>query len=243
MRRLHLSLLLMLAAAASLAEARVFSRWGAGSSALDTLTAMGGRLAYRSRVEFNGGEGDLSVIGLDRPLPEAVRELRQAWKTDALTATDGGLVCGTVQTGGRVLRVVLTDPLGDGHTLAFVVEQTQAEFRDSAQPGAAGPANGLPTYPGSVLTFHSRNLDTGASLDISTTSATPSEVRGVLDAQLVSSGWAPLLVPPASSGASAGGGAMRVYQRDRELCFLLVNDKPGTAGATITLLHKRLGMK
>ncbi|MCE9614533.1 MAG: hypothetical protein K8T26_09670 [Lentisphaerae bacterium] len=221
-------------------HARVFSRWNSRGDTAATFAALGGHLIFESRITLNGGSGDLQVFDLDRALTDLTPDLRRLMAADALGDGAGGLACATLQDDAQVLRLVLTQPDPFGHTVAFVLRQSPAEFARSSDTASVPSPAGLPRHPGATPRFYAEDQNTKTRFSLADAATPADDLRAYYAGQLAGSGWQPLTPPPGPGVASTG---LQVFAKGEELCFVLVAESPATGGATITLLHKRLGMK
>ncbi len=231
-------------------QARVFTRSPSAADVATLFESLGGRLIYESRVRVNDGDGDLAIFGLDTPLEPLLASLRQSLNTDTLAAA-GNLATGLIVRDDAILRLVITQPDPQGQIVAFTIRQTPAEYQRSAIPPTARVLAGLQPYPGSSPHFIAEDAHTGAAFAVSTASAAPADIREYYSTELRGSGWQPLLPsPPREGGAprrrpppASSPDRLLAFSKGDDLCFLLVTTAPDSAESTITLLHKRPGMK
>ncbi len=221
--------MLLLAAAVTSVQARVFSQRTAGDDVPGFLEQLGGRTAYRAPVRINGEDAQLQVIGFDDPNDARTAEIRAALKlTPAATGTDALY---TIAGPDRVTRLLLLRPGGGTQTLAVVIEQSADAFRRRDGGRAARPLP-LPVYPGSTPGLQAENADTGLVFGTFNALATaPEQVVAFYHAALAGDGWQPMFPDADASGAG-------VYLRRDAICFVLAS--PSAGGSHISLLHKSL---
>ncbi len=223
--------LLLLVAAATVSQARVFSRRGAGDDVPAFLEQLGEQTAYRAPVRINGQNARLQVIGFDDPNNMRTSEIRAALKLPP--AASGGDALYTISGTDRVTRLLLLRPGGGAQTLAMVIEQSADAFRRS-RDGGGNPSRALPlpVYPGSTRGLQAENADTGLVFGTFTApAAAPEQVTAFYHSALAAAGWQPMFPDADPSGA-------RLYLRRDALCFVLAS--PASGGSHISLLHKSL---
>ncbi|MDA0577921.1 MAG: hypothetical protein O3B24_07475, partial [Verrucomicrobia bacterium] len=137
------------------------------------------------------------------------------------------------------LRLVVVQPDPAGPTVAFTIRQSAADYAQSQQPPEPRPIAGAAPYPDSVGTFFATDSQAGAAFAVTRADAAADDIQRFFHAELRAAGWRPLIVNRSAAQASR----LAAYARGPELCFLLVTDSPPDRAATITLLHKRAGMK
>lgn len=225
-----LAILLLLAAAVTAVQARVFSRRVAGDDVPAFLEQLGGQTAYRAPVRINGESARLQVIGFDDPNHTRVAEIRAALKLAAPASGADALY--TIAGADRVTRLLLLRPDGGAQTLALVIEQSADAFRRRrAGHGSTSRVLPLPVYPGSTPGLLAENEDTGVVFGTFTAPAAPEQVAAFYHAALAAAGWQPMFADADPSGA-------RFYLRRNAICFVLAT--PASSGSHISLLHKSL---
>lgn len=217
-------------------EARVFLRWGAGTSLKRALEGCGGRKVYETRVSFNGREGHFALYGFEGPRGfEVVAELSRRLPSMVWEWLGTTLALGWVpEDGGRTARVLIAS-LEEGRTLVyfFTPDREGSRTVGGASPGGISVA-GLIPFPGSRSEVVADDRNRGVSLWIHRAPADAGVVRGYYLQQLSETGW--LLQPPTERPS----GSVAVLTRGSELCCLAV----GGSGerdreVRITVLHKR----
>ncbi len=225
-----LAMLMLLVAAVTAVQARVFTQRVASDDVPGFLEQLGGRTAYRAPVRINGEDARLLVIGFDDPNDARAAEIRAALKLAPSTGGTDALY--TIAGADRVTRLMLLRPGGIGQTLALVIEQTADAFRRSRDGGGiAAQALPLPVYPGSTPGLQAENADTGMTFGTFSAPAAPEQVTAFYHAALAAAGWEPMFPDADPSGA-------RLYLRRDGLFFVLA--APAAAGSHISLLHKSL---
>jgi len=231
-------LALFMAIALYPAEARVFSRWRAGTDAAMLMRVVDGRLLYESPVTLNGTRGELAVYGVDQPLDALQADLRRLLPGAVWEGGDT-LAFGTLHDEDATLRVLLTQPQPLGPSMVFALRQEQGEDRSDAPPPLP-PIPGLSIPAGATIHFVAQDLHAGSSLVILHRDAPPSDSRATVHRSLAAGGWAPIMPP--ESGPSPDG--LAFYGRGDDILMLAVSaSASGGTASTITVLHKRPGMK
>ncbi len=231
-------LALMMAVALFPAEARVFSRWRTGADAAMLMRPVDGRLLYETPVTLNGTRGELSVYGVDLPLDTLQAELRQLLPGAVWEGGDS-LAFGTFRDQDAVLRVLLTQPQPLGPSMVFALRQAPGDDR-ADRPPPLPPIPGLSIPAGATLHFVAQDLQSRSSLIILHSDAPPGDSRATVHRSLAAGGWAPIVQP--ASGPSPDG--LAFYGRGDDILMLAVSAHTSTgAASTITVLHKRPGMK
>ncbi|MDD4872564.1 MAG: hypothetical protein PHR77_18595 [Kiritimatiellae bacterium] len=229
----------ILCAGAILCHGRVFERSGTVLDSTKALLMSGGTLAYESSVTINSGKGDLAVVGFNKSITQLVSELSHIFNTKNIIYSGGTMAFITARTEGFIMRLTVIKLGNNIQTLVFKIQQSEGDFRASAKPPKQHMIKDIPSFPGSEPTFYAADDKSNAGLAVSQTTSDPASVRSFFTSQLASSGWT-----PAMPGYSAQNGpSMLVFNKEHEICCVMV-DPSETAGKNrITLLHKQRGIE
>ena len=223
---------------ASTSRARVYQRTGGLPEASDLFRRGGGKIAYASDMILNGGDARLTVGAFNRPLAEVAAELRRRLDLSDSLLQSASFGRSRISAPDGVLRLVLFSVGGDNPSLVVAIEQTAAEAEASQTPPKRHALKAVPAYPDSRPRFFAHNHDTGLSLAVADTQAAPEAVQSFFATQLSRGGWTAL---PPSNATRAGG--VRVYSRGSDLVCTHVAPSSKRTGQTVTILHKKPGVR
>ncbi|MGI6087046.1 MAG: hypothetical protein ACOYCD_03725 [Kiritimatiellia bacterium] len=215
---------------------RVFwKRSVSGLAALDALS--GQRMVYRTDVLINGHPGALHVVACDDNALTAAERLRGAWHGDTLSFRHGaGVSVGVAGNASRVSRFLLLEIPNAATTLAFVLEQSEADYRASlAAPDVVGLA-GWPLYPGSLPQVRLENTTRGVGMAVMTVGASVATAAGFYQQELAARGFRSLL-PELSDGQDQ---CFLLYGKGQALCCVLAGEDSDPVCSTVVLLCKNL---
>lgn len=230
----------VLLAAAGVAQARVFWRWGAAAEGEKALESAGGRSIYTAPVAVNGGSGRLTVFSFAAPLGDVLGSLRQVYSGLAVRGDGSGtMATASLAADGHVLRLAILQLAAGPGTLVLQLDQTQREFEASRAAPARHPLTALPEYPAAEPSFFARDDHAGMSLAVAVAAASARDVQGFYSDRLTGEGWEPALK---SAGGATVALGMDLYQRGRETCCVFADATPN-GGTRITLLHKQPGVE
>jgi len=237
-RRLYALTTVILCTAVIVCQARVFVRWASVSQGTRTLRALGGTPAYHTRVNLNGGEGTLAVFSFDEPIEQLVRRIAAAFDVPPPANSVRTMWRTSFRRNDNVVHMLALSLTGKDNALLFNFEQSAADFSASSEQPDHHGLKRVPEYPGSTPVFFAADRHTGMDVAVARTSAAAASVQGFYESALTSSGWIPVLAGmPLCKG-------MRVYLKRREICCVdVTSTDPRRPGSTITLLHKKHGMK
>lgn len=223
--------------------ARIFARRGDAGGLTSRIEAMGGSRSYTSRITLNGGSGELHVFAFQAPPGRIARLLTEAFGARGLATDGASLQIGEAEVGALRLRLVLVQPEAAGVTTLFAVAQSAAQYERSLSAPETVLAPFIP-YPDARPTFTVSDEQSGVALTLAVTGAEPQTVQDYFDRELTTRGWSTPPVGSATKGLSAAPMALRLYvQADAVCCVGVTRSEQQSGETTITLLHKRLGMK
>lgn len=199
----------------------------------------GGALAYRARVTINNGTGEMTVFGFDKPIDELVPELKRLFALESVTYSGGTMGFAHASSRELHLRFILLQLGSKVQTLVFKIRQSGDEFERSSEPPQSHLLDEVPGFPASEPSFYMRDESTRTAIAVSSSFASPGEIREFFRSQLSAAGWGPAI--PGNDSASDPG--LTVYIRGPEICCCLVKPAPDRRRSVITLLHKRQGVK
>jgi hypothetical protein len=205
------------------------------------MASIGGRMAYESTVQVNGGEGQLEVFHFAKGVDEVTAELIRALGQRASVSRAGSMVLVTIREHGRVIRFLVLRVSSRVETLVFKLDQTASQFESSREPPAEHLVKAVPSYPGSTPEFFVEDTRRGTGLAVATAPVSPHAVHAHFARELPAAGWRPLL--PVSPADPETDPPMTIFQRDQDLCSVLVTAADAPGSARITVLHKRQSVK
>ena len=219
-------------------HARVFWSWKSRTTAENAFDFLGAKSVYRSRLEINGGPGNLEVFACPSGIRDTVAGIRQRLGANAVSHSGGSMAFGEVTDGNDLLRLVIVQLSARSETLVFSIAQSQDSRAASLVPvPITDRIPAVPSYPGSRPAFFVADQDRQCALGVASTSDSPEGVRRFYADRMAADGWKPAI--RGTDKANATG--MTVFLRKEEILCCQADEGPG--GETrITLLHKRQGL-
>lgn len=221
---------------ALMVRADVVERWGAASASVRAIGTLGAKAVYSAPVNVNGGRGTLTVLNLDKAVPDAVRELRRLFPSATFEHGGGSMALARVEAEGRAVRLVLFQPNAFNTTVIMVFDQSAAEAGASRASPALHRLTAVPEYPGSEPLFYAKNDETAVGLQVASTRGSPGDVLEFYRSSLAAAGWKP------APGEKAGG-SLQLFAKGTDLCVVLAEAGEEDGTTRITLLHKSLQLK
>ena len=219
--------------ATATSHARVFRRLGHANSVTEALQNSGGTVAYHADVTINGGEGDLTVLGIPLPLNDVRSLLRSVLGDQTPDIGRGGVARAVIARGGTTLHLLAFHIPLNNQSIVVTIEQSAAEAKASRRATAQRQIPNLPIFPDSSPHFHATDNRVDMHLNVSRTAAEPATVYAWYQNELTRRGWRPAL-----PGRWDTTEELRIYQRGLDVCCVQVTTDD-TNGNLITLLHKR----
>jgi len=194
-----------------------------------------GKTVYRTVMQINGGKADVTVVQARDGVEAFGRTLSSAGAApQARFAGDRSLGLGIVDNGSQSLRLLALAPASPDRALVVAVAQSKQEERDSSASRAAHGIPDVPAYPGGAVTCFMRNADTRTCFETQKVPAASDAAASFYSTALVRNGWSAL-----SPDRTAGGAALRVFAKGRDVCCVLVKASDWSGESVVTLLHKR----
>lgn len=229
----------VLLAGAIVCHGRVFARWSTTSHSTEAIERTGGRVSYDAAMTLNGGNGQLTVFGFDKPIAATVRELARLFHIENFTYDGGTMAAATVTQDDRILKLIAVTLDNENKTTLFKFEQSVSEAKASGEHPARHFMDIVPPYPGSEPVFYARDNNTGMGMELSSAQGEPATIKSFYNSSLAGSGWKSVV--PGGSASSD----LAVFVKGAEVCCVFVSsagaDTPGRS--RITVLHKPLEMK
>jgi len=210
MRRKYLWLMVLLEVclAASLLQARVFLSRNIDLSNPATF----GRLVYKTLMEINGGNADVSVVACD----------------DGVAPVQAALT----QHPDPTLRVVALSTGSEKEALLVTVVQSQEEKAASQVQRVRHRLADVPVPADGIVLGTMKNMDTRTTLERFSSRLGKDEVVRFFEQTMTRMGWAKMM------GAAAGGGVL-FYVKGADICMVMVTPQESNGETGITLLHKQ----
>lgn len=173
------------------------------------LSEIGGRVVRTAEARVNGREAKVSVLGFDRPLPEAEDSVRRLWKLPPPTSSPAFFAGSWItRFEGDVRQDILLIPGNNAESCsAWLIECA------SGGDGAMVPPGGDP-LPGATLVSCIEMKDTGSVLTLHEVSGSPSEGARAAEAGLAALGWQTVLAGDTTVYFAKDGHAAVVYAED-----------------------------
>ncbi len=234
------AIILLAAAMLTLAaDAKVFWAWPTARGRAVLETNRDWKKVYTGSVLINDGQGHLTIIACAEPLVTVMAKLRQAYAAcetlENIRQTET-LGWAQLREDDRIVTLMALAPNVPEQTLLFVLTQTPDEAEKSRGPPSAPRLADPPPYPNSRVQTHLTSEESKMQVEIYTAETIPEAVRQYYAGALRARAWT--RIDPAGAAAS-----LAIYQKDAELCVLLVLPTDAGTGSTITVLHKRLKME
>lgn len=218
------------------AHARVYWLRGERSHGATSAGQPGWNRAYTTRLRINQGGGDLEVLGVSLPAPEAERTLVEAYRAmgaDVWALHGAAIGWGIAVDGNRIVRWLIFSVGAPRECIVVRLTQSREEFLASARPPRGEPIPSLPPAPVVDTTLFVADEASRAAVQLGRSSLPVSAVARRLADDLVQAGWQPAVPPDPDSPPL-------LFRRGRELCAVLASPRE-EGGSTVVRLHKVLG--
>ncbi len=238
MRRLLLIPVLLLAALAGPAQARVFESLGRASFQPGG-DHPGWARAYAADWALNGAATKVEVWSASETLPAAIARMREEARRQGVIGVflpGETLAWGAVSGGGRITRCLCTTSDSGRQTTVFLFSQADEDFRQTlGAPRPVALPDSIPAPPGATVLLSAANRDSGSTFAVFSAPGTAADSRQFLAGSLAAAGW------KAAAGAGADpAGPMALYLKGAALCGFTAKMSGHDGSCVVTVMHRRL---
>ncbi|GEM_PF-4618528 len=228
-RRLTFYLIFALALSAGIAGARVFMRGRSGDVISQFQQAIKGKTAYRSQVNINGSDGEMTVLSIPSDLDTVSRLLRRLYP-NGTWEDNGRMGQGHVENGTATTRLIAIRIEEQHSSIVFALTQSTRAFEAARRGPSHHLMQEVAPFEGSRPHLYVKDDATQFSLAMSKSFSPAPDIQRSFARRLAARGWHPVTVDGA-----------QIYRRELDLCVVLVSPSAGNTENTITVLHKRPG--
>ena len=214
---------------------KVFWGWDSLADSSRTLENLGGKIAYRTKINLNGAKGDLTVFHFNRSIPDIMKELGRIFNSGNFRFQGGTMATASIIYGDSLLRFVFTQAGEENNTIVFKIQQDKNDIAESGKLPREQLMKPLPPFPGSTPVFFGEDENGRMSLAVSETKSASAGVLTYYNTTLAGSGWSPF-----NTGSGIDHNAiMNIFIRGPELACVFVGPSNNGDVSRITLLYKK----